>query len=399
MIGSRATWHPRHREPDASLGHYASTQRSCIWRFWENLDAPLAILCSSIILAIFASVSNRQTQHVFVRLIPDALRRLPPPDPSIGLLHSPLSLLELPQLPHPQQLIRQRITVAYPPCRAFRRQFPGHEDGLLRASAEPSKVKRKAPNRDVAPAKKVKLTDVAPAGGGERGNEEIKSIFVVSTTIPIDRNTRQLRGFGHVHFAAAAEAALKMNGTEIDGRAVNVDYGRPEDGSKARENRAMLVGNLSVTVIEDAVRSFFSECGAGVKSAQLPTHRDTGRPKGFGYIQFEDIQGARGANGGGGGRACVGGGGQGETVVDVGRAAEDAGLVIAAGAVEVGDVVETVVDMVDAAHREEELGQAVLDHPLVRKFHRLEPRSLIYPCVMSSWTLVLLTTYPMSIHA
>ncbi|KAF7354759.1 Single-stranded dna binding protein [Mycena sanguinolenta] len=181
---------------------------------------------------------------------------------------------------------------------------------------QPSK---KSPQQGRRPAKKVKLTNAAPAGDGEGGNEEIKSIFVdklfwnvdndrvahdfascgevVSTTVAIDRNTGQLRGCGHVHFAAAAavEAALKMNGTEIDGRAVNIDYGRPEDRSEARENgdkafgdtasepsTTLFVSNLSFTLTEDAAWSFFSGCGARVKSARLPTDCDTGRPKGLG---------------------------------------------------------------------------------------------------------------------
>ncbi|KAJ7882828.1 hypothetical protein B0H13DRAFT_1538735, partial [Mycena leptocephala] len=115
-------------------------------------------------------------------------------------------------------------------------------------------------------------------------------------------------GFGHVHFTttAAVEAALKMNGQEIDGRPVNIDYGRPADKSKVRENRAktfgdsasepsatLFVGNLSFGVDEDAVWSFFNECGGNVKSVRLPTDRDTGRPKGFGYVEFEDIEGAK----------------------------------------------------------------------------------------------------------
>ncbi|KAF7330957.1 Nuclear localization sequence-binding protein [Mycena venus] len=196
----------------------------------------------------------------------------------------------------------------------------------------PSMAKEKPPDGDAAPTKKVKLAngDAAPASGGEGGEEEIKSIFVgklswnvdndrlaqefascgevVSATVAIDRNTGQSRGFGHVHFTTteAVEAALKMNGTEIDGRPVNIDYGRPADKSKVRENRAktfgdtasepsatLFVGNLSFGVDEDTVWSFFNECGGSVKSVRLPTDRDTGRPKGFGYVEFEDIDSAK----------------------------------------------------------------------------------------------------------
>ncbi|KAF9456091.1 hypothetical protein BDZ94DRAFT_1276534 [Collybia nuda] len=186
--------------------------------------------------------------------------------------------------------------------------------------------KRKAVDGDAAPPKKVKLAngDAAPAGA----EEETKSIFVgrlswsvdndrlaqefsqcgevVSATVQMDRNTGKSRGFGHVHFATAeaVEKALAMNGHEIDGRPVNIDRGRQLDKSQVREKRAqafgdetsppsatLFVGNLSFGVTEDTVWTFFNEWG--VKSVRLPTDRETGRPKGFGYVEFEDVEGAK----------------------------------------------------------------------------------------------------------
>ena len=96
-----------------------------------------------------------------------------------------------------------------------------------------------------------------------------------------------------------------MNGQEIDGRAVNIDRSTAPDKSQAREKRAkafgdnqtsppsstLFVGNLSFDVSEDTVWSFFNDYG--VKSVRLPTDRDTGRPKGFGYVEFEDVDGAK----------------------------------------------------------------------------------------------------------
>jgi nucleolin len=129
---------------------------------------------------------------------------------------------------------------------------------------------------------------------------------VVSATVQMDRNTGKSRGFGYVHFATtdAVEKALQMNGQEIDGRAVNIDRSQTQDRTQAREKRAhafgdetsppsttLFVGNLSFGVTEDTVWSFFNEWG--VKSVRLPTDRETGRPKGFGYVEFEDIEGAK----------------------------------------------------------------------------------------------------------
>ncbi|THV04550.1 RNA-binding domain-containing protein [Dendrothele bispora CBS 962.96] len=182
--------------------------------------------------------------------------------------------------------------------------------------------KRKA-NDDPAPSKKVKL-----ANGDAADPNETTSIFVgqlswnvdndwlaqefqqcgevVSATVQMDRNSGRSRGFGYVHFSSsqAVEAALKLNGKEIDGRAIKVDISTPPNKDAQREKRAktfgdqtsppsstLFVGNLSFNSTEDSVWEVFNQWG--VKSVRLPTDRDTGRPKGFGYVEFDDVEGAK----------------------------------------------------------------------------------------------------------
>jgi translation initiation factor 4B len=48
----------------------------------------------------------------------------------------------------------------------------------------------------------------------------------------------------------------------------------------------LFMGNLSFDATEADVRAFF---GAGVKSVKLITEQGTGRPKGFGYIEFVSV--------------------------------------------------------------------------------------------------------------
>ena len=129
---------------------------------------------------------------------------------------------------------------------------------------------------------------------------------VESANVQMDRESGRSRGFGYVRFTTseAVEKALLMNGQEIDGRAVNIDRSTAPDKSQARDKRAqafgdqtnppsstLFVGNLSYNVSEDTVWSFFNDYG--VKSVRLPTDRDSGRPKGFGYVEFEDVDGAK----------------------------------------------------------------------------------------------------------
>lgn len=96
-------------------------------------------------------------------------------------------------------------------------------------------------------------------------------------------------------------------------------------------SKKIYVGNLPFTATEDEVRDLFEEFGS-VSSVSLITDRETGRPRGFGFVEMED-SGADGAiraldgkdmggrnlkvnearpregGGGGGGRGGGGGGG------------------------------------------------------------------------------------------
>lgn len=183
--------------------------------------------------------------------------------------------------------------------------------------------KRKATDDAQPQAKKVKLD--TSAGDAP---EEFKTIFVgrlswsvdndrlaqefahcgevESANVQMDRDSGKSRGFGYVRFTTseAVEKALLMNGQEIDGRAVNIDRSTAPDKSQARDKRAkafgdrtnppsstLFVGNLSFDVTEDGLWGVFNEYG--VKNVRLPTDRDTGRRKGFGYVEFEDVDSAK----------------------------------------------------------------------------------------------------------
>jgi RNA recognition motif-containing protein len=94
------------------------------------------------------------------------------------------------------------------------------------------------------------------------------------------------------------------------------------------------VGNLPFTATEDQVRELFAQHGT-VESVALPTDRETGRPRGFGFVEMSQADAARAiqavngkdlggrplrvneaqdkprTGGGGGGRSGGGGGGRG----------------------------------------------------------------------------------------
>lgn len=54
------------------------------------------------------------------------------------------------------------------------------------------------------------------------------------------------------------------------------------------------VGNLSFNVLEDSLRDVFAKFG-NVSSCRLVTDKNTGRSKGFGFVEMDTIQEAQDA--------------------------------------------------------------------------------------------------------
>lgn len=52
------------------------------------------------------------------------------------------------------------------------------------------------------------------------------------------------------------------------------------------------VGNLSFDTTEDAVRALFAQHGT-VESVKLISDRDTGRPRGFGFVEMSNADASR----------------------------------------------------------------------------------------------------------
>jgi nucleolin len=196
-------------------------------------------------------------------------------------------------------------------------------------ASHPANGKRKANDVEAEAPKKQKLEngDAAPAGqsmgifvGGlswNVDNDQLQQFFaecgeVTSARVQMDRNTGKSRGFGYVDFSSndAVEAALALNGSEFDGRTIKVDRSTSKfDAKGAMEKRqkdfgnapseptpTLFVGNLSWSTTEDGLWEIFGEHGE-VKSVRLPTDRETGKPKGFGYIEFTELDGAKKAYG------------------------------------------------------------------------------------------------------
>ena len=56
----------------------------------------------------------------------------------------------------------------------------------------------------------------------------------------------------------------------------------------------LYVTNLAYTITDDALRAHFESCGH-VNSAQVIVERDTGRARGFGFVEMTNAQEAEAA--------------------------------------------------------------------------------------------------------
>lgn len=113
---------------------------------------------------------------------------------------------------------------------------------------------------------------------------------LVGARVVTDKLSGRSRGFGYVDFAdsdSASKAYEAMQGQELDGRALNLDYAnsRPAEStpqaraadraqkhgdSASPESETLFVGNLPFGIDQDTVREFFGEVRE-VVSVRLPT--------------------------------------------------------------------------------------------------------------------------------
>jgi nucleolin len=186
-----------------------------------------------------------------------------------------------------------------------------------------------------APAEKKVRNEPAPAGAfGEQEpsttlrfgnlpwsvNAESLGEILQSASCPaqdvrlvMDRETGRSRGLAFAVFSTIEEAEKALetfNEQPIDGRPVRVSFASdspPQRQQNAggfqqqRQQRApreksepsstLFVGNLSFNSTEDSLYQVFSEAGQ-VTGVRMPTDRETGRLKGFAYVEFGSVEDA-----------------------------------------------------------------------------------------------------------
>lgn len=139
---------------------------------------------------------------------------------------------------------------------------------------------------------------------------------IAAVRLITDRDSGRSRGYGYVEFTNAADAKSAYEAkkdTEMDGRKINLDYAnpRPVDGGQANggrdraqararsygdqlstESDTLFVGNIAFGAGQDDLRDLFQDKGS-IMGVRLPTDPNSGRPKGYGYVQFSSVEEAR----------------------------------------------------------------------------------------------------------
>jgi len=121
--------------------------------------------------------------------------------------------------------------------------------------------------------------------------EKLKSYFegsfnlVVSTVFIMRDKLGRSRGFGFVIFEDDDVGAIIGNNHTLDGRMIEVKRAIPKNKIKTKK---LFVGGLPLNISEEKFKKYFQQFGK-VTECNIMKDRQTGQPRGFGFISFDDF--------------------------------------------------------------------------------------------------------------
>jgi RNA recognition motif-containing protein len=113
---------------------------------------------------------------------------------------------------------------------------------------------------------------------------------VVSVRLIMDRDTGRSKGFGFVEMESegAARAITELHHTTLHGRPLSITEARPQSSLEGRLPPSRLfVNNLPYETTAAELKDFFSSVGP-VSFLSLPVERESGKPRGFAFVEFAE---------------------------------------------------------------------------------------------------------------
>ena len=213
----------------------------------------------------------------------------------------------------------QRLMVSHSPLRPVSELPADSENSGKRKTDEvpaPSKKAKTGPTELGAPGGEQEPTLTVFVGqlSWNVDDDWLKSEFegcgtIESANVMTDRDSGRSKGIGFVTFTDldSSAQAVAMNGKEVDGRTVKVNYARPRQPREAAAKRAdhfgdrqsapsttLFVGGIPFSMTEDQMYEAFGEFG-DITRVRIPTDRETGAPRGMAYVEFSSLDESKAA--------------------------------------------------------------------------------------------------------
>lgn len=149
----------------------------------------------------------------------------------------------------------------------------------------------------------IKRFILAKLGKSEEGESDAVVIVeedLLRINLPKSKSTKKAKGFAYVDVPSAEKmerlvtlSEQVLNGRKLLIKNANSFEGRPEKKDPTEtESRVLFVGNLPFNATEEMLKDHFKPCG-DIRRVRMMSFEDTGKSKGFSFVDFYDAEATR----------------------------------------------------------------------------------------------------------